>query len=258
MKYKDEYNTLIKAAEGKNRSKGKGFYYENHHIIPESCGGLNNKGNLVLLTPEEHYRCHEILPYIYLDGVNHQSMVYAWNMMNNSIKTDVTIDAEIYAKLRIEHSLLVSERFKGGDGKISCKSLRTGETMRVLADEFNNDTDLVGVNYGINLSEETKELISIATSGENNPNYGNTHNKETRKLMGEASLGMCSVKNITTGEILKVSCEELKNDENYESVSKGVIPPNIVEILICPHCGKKGKGISMKRWHFNNCKLSKV
>ena len=26
---------------------------------------------------------------------------------------------------------------------------------------------------------------------------------------------------------------------------------------ICPHCGKNGRGNSMKRWHFDNCKAIK-
>ena len=31
---------------------------------------------------------------------------------------------------------------------------------------------------------------------------------------------------------------------------KGQICPT----LICPHCGKEGKGSAMYKWHFNNCK----
>jgi hypothetical protein len=25
-------------------------------------------------------------------------------------------------------------------------------------------------------------------------------------------------------------------------------------ILICPHCGKEGRGGAMTQWHFDNCK----
>lgn len=43
-----------------------------------------------------------------------------------------------------------------------------------------------------------------------------------------------------------------KNDPRYLS---GELIPNTKGLkMTCPHCSKTG-GISMKRWHFNNCKL---
>ena len=43
-------------------------------------------------------------------------------------------------------------------------------------------------------------------------------------------------------------------------VSKGLIEyykknPIKLDEVKCPYCGKTGKGLSMKRWHFDNCKL---
>ena len=56
------------------------------------------KNNQVLLTPQEHFRCHELLPYIYKTGSHHRKMVYAWHMMRNSNKKYcVIIDANKYA-----------------------------------------------------------------------------------------------------------------------------------------------------------------
>ena len=41
--------------------------------------------------------------------------------------------------------------------------------------------------------------------------------------------------------------------------NKGVSSPHLKEIAntkrICPHCGREGKGSSMLRWHFDNCKM---
>ncbi len=57
-------------------------YFENHHIIPESLGGSNKKSNLVLLTPEEHYICHSLLPD-FCEGESRKSMLFAWHLMKN-------------------------------------------------------------------------------------------------------------------------------------------------------------------------------
>jgi hypothetical protein len=53
-----EYIQLIKGALKQSREKGKGTYYEAHHIVPKS---FNKKSSTVLLTPEEHYQAHKLL-----------------------------------------------------------------------------------------------------------------------------------------------------------------------------------------------------
>jgi len=54
------YHSLIQNARNQNRSK-KDAYFENHHILPRSMGGTNQKTNLVLLTAREHYVAHLLL-----------------------------------------------------------------------------------------------------------------------------------------------------------------------------------------------------
>ena len=56
-KYKQWHDNII--ARGKNR-KLIG-YKEKHHILPRSLGGNNSKGNLVDLTPKEHFIIHILL-----------------------------------------------------------------------------------------------------------------------------------------------------------------------------------------------------
>lgn len=52
-----EYFQIIRQALSEDRKKGS-TYYEAHHIIPRSFG---KQSSTVLLTPEEHYRCHKLL-----------------------------------------------------------------------------------------------------------------------------------------------------------------------------------------------------
>lgn len=65
-------------------------------------------------------------------------------------------------------------------------------------------------------SEERKAILSETMKGENNPNYGRPHSEEAVRKIQEA------------------------NRQKIE----------------CPHCNKIGGIAIMKRWHFDNCKLS--
>jgi hypothetical protein len=65
MNYKKIYDSLIE--RGKNRELKE--YGEKHHIVPRCLGGLNDKTNLVKLTPEEHYVAHQLLVKIYPENI---------------------------------------------------------------------------------------------------------------------------------------------------------------------------------------------
>ena len=60
MDYKRIYDELIEYRK-KNPIIYKSQYSENHHIIPESLGGSNDKDNMVRLTGREHYVAHLLL-----------------------------------------------------------------------------------------------------------------------------------------------------------------------------------------------------
>lgn len=90
----------------------KGQYGEVHHIIPRSCGGCNKKWNKVKLTPEEHYRCHYLLTFLYATGEEHEKMVCAWNALKGTHK-GLNVSQSEYGSLKREYSALMSRRFKG-------------------------------------------------------------------------------------------------------------------------------------------------
>ena len=60
-KYFNWYESIIERAKDREIEG----YKERHHIIPKCMGGDDSKGNLVCLTPEEHYVCHQILIKMY-------------------------------------------------------------------------------------------------------------------------------------------------------------------------------------------------
>lgn len=65
MNYQQIYNTIIE--RGKNRTLFE--YTEEHHIVPRCLGGTNDSSNLVELTAEEHYVCHQLLVKIYPNDI---------------------------------------------------------------------------------------------------------------------------------------------------------------------------------------------
>lgn len=130
-------------------------YGENHHIIPRACGGGNEKWNLVKLTPEEHYRCHELLPFIYVKGKEHKSMLCAWNIMSGRIK-GAEIDQEMYGKMKREFSIVM-------------RDIRLGT---------HHDT-----------SDETRQKISESKKGKPSWRKGKHLSKEHRQRISEAHKG---------------------------------------------------------------------
>ena len=72
MNYQKHYNNLIERA----RYRLIEGYVEKHHVIPRCMGGID--GEVVALTPEEHYGAHQLLVKIYS---NEQKLIYAAKMM---------------------------------------------------------------------------------------------------------------------------------------------------------------------------------
>jgi hypothetical protein len=56
--YKSTYDRLMERAKGRVKVKG---VHHNHHIIPKSLGGSNEKSNIAVLTYDEHFLAHWLL-----------------------------------------------------------------------------------------------------------------------------------------------------------------------------------------------------
>lgn len=61
MNYERIYKSIIE-----KRALNHPFgVFERHHVIPRCMGGSDNDGNIVSLTPREHFICHHLLAKIY-------------------------------------------------------------------------------------------------------------------------------------------------------------------------------------------------
>ena len=111
MNYTKHYDTLIERAR---QRKNEG-YLEEHHVIPKCMGGTDEKSNLVLLTPEEHYVAHQLLVKIY----NNPSLVHAALMMTVSSpqhNAGMGRNNKLYGWLRRRYQIVAKQRVREKNG----------------------------------------------------------------------------------------------------------------------------------------------
>ena len=182
-KYYSCYYTIVNRA--KSRVLPLNVYTEKHHIIPKSCGGDNSTNNLVKLTAREHYICHLLLPKM-LTGTLHHKMVHAAWRMCNSLKNDYKITGRTYARIREQHSWIMSNighdgQFKMGRPTWNKGIPRTEEVKQAIS--IANAGRKTG-RTAEDFTPEWKAKISAAAkernTGTGNPMFGKTHSTETR------------------------------------------------------------------------------
>lgn len=115
MNYQKIYDNLI--ARASNRILEG--YTEKHHIVPRCMGGSDDPSNLVRLTPEEHFLCHQLLLKIYRGTEWGGKMAYACHAMGSFHTTNQQRDRsklKQFAWVREQYSKAVSESKKGKPG----------------------------------------------------------------------------------------------------------------------------------------------
>lgn len=193
MSYFEDYIEIIHHRQ--QNPLPEGVYGERHHIIPRSCGGSNEEWNLVRLTPEEHYKCHYLLTFIYATGEEHDKVVYAWNRLSNRIKGDF-ISVEEYGRLKRECAIIISKSHKGKPAWNKNKTGYMSQAGRQSLSEANKgNTKHLGKNH----SDETRKKISEAKAGKPSPKKGKPgvpKTEEQKQRQREAMLRYWSAKKL--------------------------------------------------------------
>lgn len=206
MNYEKIYNELI---EYRRHNSFEG-YGENHHIIPESLGGSDDDWNMVRLTAREHFIAHLLLAkfdrcpenvYAVLmmcvsskfhqrHEVRRTSRTYdfirrayseertGWKhseeskkKMSNSQKNREPSSEETRKKISDSHKgKPKSEAHKANMRKP--KSEKGKANMRGIPKSEEHKQKLSKAQTGKKASAETKEKLSNAAVGSNNPMYG--------------------------------------------------------------------------------------
>ncbi len=151
--YLNRYNKFINAL--KNQSIDG--YYEKHHIVPKSMGGLDTADNLIKLTARQHYLAHWMLWKAY-GG----SMARAFFMMS-CVKKEQCRSSKIYDKARQEYSEEVRKQMTGKPAQSKFtpehrEKLRKAKLGKKLTPEHRANVGKARI--GKPLSEEHKMKIS--------------------------------------------------------------------------------------------------
>lgn len=212
MDYKRIYDAIIEKARLREEIEG---YYEKHHIIPKSLGGLDKENNLVKLTFREHYLCHRLLVKIYPEE---KKMHYAfWTMSINPRDNNLRISARCYAEAR--------ENF------INC---RLGVP---LSEEAKKKISIA--NTGKVRTQEMKDEMSrIKKANPSDHWIGRKHLEESKKKMSESAKNRnITEKNELTRreKISETHAGKSKSEEHRKKISEAKQGEKN------PMFGKKGK-----------------
>lgn len=161
MDYSAIYGNLIGQAKGRVRLADSS--YEEHHIKPKCCGGLDDKSNLVLLTFREHYLAHRLLVKIY---PNSRPLATALWLM--TIATERAID-KLEVASSLDHRILNRIRSIAKQKKASITSYayafsRSEYVKHMVGHDVSSSTrDLISKNT--KHAMQSKDIVTKCSSG---------------------------------------------------------------------------------------------
>jgi len=138
-KYTKWYWQIIDAA--KIRHFPIDAYTEQHHVIPKSLGGSNNKSNLVKLTAREHFIVHLLLVRM-VDIADTYRMIHAVIRFKQKISTSKEFDL-----LRSTLHTYSKGQYNTSFGKIWAHDKLTKEIIYIKKDKFCKLSMIKGLPY---------------------------------------------------------------------------------------------------------------
>lgn len=190
MDYLRIYNRLIEKRKREVLTKENYDYFEIHHIKPRSIYPdlVNDKENLIALTPKEHYFAHHLLKEIYKKQYGDDSDEY-WKLFNafwlmSHAKRYTFISAQRYEALRKEINDFWSDKNKTKEIRLKMSKAKKGKPSP---------------KKGIPLSEEHKEKLRLARLGKKlspetiekirQGNLGKQLSEEHKQILIQSRLG---------------------------------------------------------------------
>lgn len=193
-KYIKWYYSIIENALKLNRIQYKRShkkyttYYETHHIIPKCMGGEDDKKNLVVLLPKEHYILHLLLCKMTTGSDKHKMINALIRMQFSKSHKQERYTSRSYSLIRKFIADKNSANFRGIPKSVETKH-RISQARK-----------------GMKFSESHKRNISKAVRarkmvGEKNPFFGKTHTNELKRKIGKLSSERFKGNTISKGRI---------------------------------------------------------
>ncbi len=236
MNYDRIYHELIDNAKVRNITG----YYENHHILPKFDGGKNIKSNMVKLTAREHFIAHWLLYKIY----NNSKSAFAFHMMTiiDNNQSQRRVNSKNFEYARKARSRFLSKSISGQNNPFFGKT-HTKEVKEMLSERR---------KLWWKLNPNMRKIYGDRAALVNVGGLSDEH----KKKIGEKSKGFIVLKNIDTGETIKIS--KLENYDNTKWLNLyeyHTIKGTRKDLTICEHCNKSMNKGNYVRWHGEKCKI---
>ena len=244
--YLNRYITFIEACKQKNVNIFNSV--EKHHILPK-CKNMFPEyknfsiypENKAILTSRQHYIAHRILHLAFpsILGLKYSylrmSMYRKYNSkLYEKHKLDFMKNQSDNAKIQTQNMTENQKQIKSkklsnySKNMVSVIDIQTGNKIRISKLEYqNNKSKYVGITKGL-LVMKDKNGICFSVK-KNDPR-------------------------VISGELVGLN-KGKKFDKYVGDKLRAIHTGRIHKKITCPHCDKTGGITSMKRWHFDNCKL---
>lgn len=200
MNYSRNYFDYISYVKTLNRSKNDAIYYEQHHILPRCCGGLDNPDNLILLTAREHFLAHYLLTKMYLNTPYSYKLTYAFIIMGANRWGRRYKNSRLYESQKKLFALQVSRINKGSHRAPTM----TGRTYYEI-----------WVNkYG---QKEAENRLAILKSKISKLQRNRKISASTKEKMSQSKKELCGRANYINPSCKKVKCVETGETFNSQA-----------------------------------------
>ena len=218
MNYQNIYNQLIESAQLNPKPDQ---YKEDHHIMPVCLGGSNSESNLVKLTARQHFLAHWLLYKIHRTS----KLAHAWFSMCRVGKGQGArkVNSRYFNNAKQAHRMHLSEDNKGDKNWFYGKSHSSESKQKML--ESRNKTFQENPEQLKSVKDGQSKRFSDLWKGKPKP-------ASQKEKIGAAGKGKMTLKNVETGECIKI----LKSDivKYDQSIWKS-------PLHICKHSGLGSK-----------------
>lgn len=263
--YKIYYNIIINRCKQDLPKIGNA----NHHILPKSLGGSNNKDNRINVTHKEHFILHHLLiKFSSCDDLIKMSRAYNCFFKKNMNNGNIKYSARTYNYQKNKFSKLLSIKMTKEpiqyDKKIYIfKNIVTGEILKTTRIGFRKIyPEFTGQNLAHLISKKHGVYKNWAIFVEEINKFSSEIKPKTRIIKHNSEKKICphckkevSFMNFSKwhGDNCKL-INKKQHEKNIKHIQQVAKEQNKKRI-ICEYCSKITNVLNYNKWHGDNCKF---
>ncbi len=200
--YIERYINIVSKFKERNLLKKEHLGFHSHHIVPKCLSGTNEKSNIVVLSPREHFIIHHLLWKAFpktglafaFKSMVHGTKRYGSNKITSRVYESLRLDQHYIQKgkkrsLETRRKLSEAAKKRDSPSEETRRKMSEAQKGKKLSEESIRKT--AEGTRGQKRSEETKRKISEAKKGKklSEESKGKKRSEETRRKMSDAKKG---------------------------------------------------------------------